>query len=415
MALLLFAAGHAHAATRFVFSTFKSDAVADEKLFIYDSSDGLNFDLLSATGYSGPSPGTLRDPSIMKYADGKYYVAYTNPQGAGCCGNEDHFSIATSSDLVHWTQLTTVKGGIPNLAHVWAPEWFVEGSTVNVVANMDTGAADFEQYLFTALDASLTTWSGPVLMGIAKNHIDTFVLKVGTTYHAFLKSESTRYLEHATATKLTGPWSLIGEGDWAGWGSGMEGPTIVKLDDGTWRMFMDPQQSTFFYTDSMDLLTWSKAVPLPGIAAVVRHGTVIRDEPVGAGAGGAGGAGAGAGGALDAGGAAGVAGSSGAGAGTAGSSGAGGSTQPVVGGSGGAPGVAGAFNTGGGLASGGSAAAAGTAGSGPVAPAAAAENASCSCRSGSAGPGQYASWLSALLAALLLHARRRRASASSAS
>jgi MYXO-CTERM domain-containing protein len=396
MGLVLSAAGRAQAATRYVFATFKSDAVADEKLFTYDSTDGLNFKLVSATGYSGPSPGTLRDPSIMRYADGKYYVAHTNPQGAGCCGNEDHFSIATSSDLVHWTQLTTVKGRIANLAHVWAPEWFVEGSTVNVIANMDTGAGDFQQYLFTALDASLTSWSGPVLMGIAKNHIDTFVLKVGTTYHAFLKSENTRFLEHATAANLTGPWTLIGQGDWAGWGSGMEGPTIVKLDDGTWRMFLDPQQSTFFYTDSTDLVKWSKAVPLPGIAAVARHGTVIRDEE--AGASGAGET-SGAGGGGEAGG--------------AGSAGASGSVAVGGAASGGLTDVAGAPNSAGGSAAGGSPLAAGTGGIGSLGPVSSTENSGCSCRSSAVGPGLNPTWLGALLAGLLVRTRRRRPGAES--
>jgi MYXO-CTERM domain-containing protein len=417
MGLVLSAAGRAQAATRYVFATFKSDAVADEKLFTYDSTDGLNFKLISATGYSGPSPGTLRDPSIMKYADGKYYVAHTNPQGAGCCGNEDHFSIATSSDLVHWTQLTTVKGGIPKLAHVWAPEWFVEGSTVNVIANMDTGAGDFQQYLFTARDASLTSWSGPVLMGIAKNHIDTFVLKVGTTYHAFVKSESTRFLEHATAASLTGPWTLIGQGDWAGWGSGMEGPTIVKLDNGTWRMFLDPQQSTFFYTDSTDLVKWSKAVPLPGIAAVARHGTVIRDEPVGGGTGGAAGAG-GAGGTVA--GASGAGETSGAGGGgasgapaSAGSAGTSGSVAVGGDASGGLTGLAGAPNSGGGLAAGGSPPAAGTGGVEQLGPVSSTENAGCSCRSSAVAPGLNPTWFGALLAGLLVRARRRRTSAES--
>lgn len=416
------AAGSARAATRFVFATFKSDAVADEKLFTYDSNDGLNFSLLSSTGYSGPSPGTLRDPSIIKYFDGKYYVVHTNPQGAGCCGNEDHFSIASSTDLVHWTQLTTVKGAIPNLAHVWAPEWFVEGATVNIIANMDTGAADFQQYLFTARDTSLTSWSGPVLMGIAKNHIDTFLLKVGTTYHAFVKSEATRYLEHATADKLTGPWTLIGKDDWAGWGSGMEGPSIVKLDSGTWRLFIDPQQSTFFYSDSKDLMTWSKPVPLPGVAAVVRHGTVIPDVMVGGAMGGAGGAaGFPSSGASGTGEAAGFPSSGASGAGGSGSvAGAGGSASPGSNaGLGGSAGTPGAFELGGsvnaegpGVAGASSAVAeagAGTGGGASTPPTSTPTEAGCNCRASRSSTGSSTQWLSALLlAGFALGARRRR-------
>jgi Glycosyl hydrolases family 43 len=398
-------------ATRFILSTFKSDAVPDEKLFIYDSTDGLNFNLVSATEYSGPSPGTLRDPSIIKYSDGKYYVAHTNPQGAGCCGKEDHFSIATSTDLAHWSQLTTVPGAIPKLAHVWAPEWFVDGSSINIIANMDTGAADFQPYVFTALDTSLTAWSAPVPMGIGKDYIDTFVLKVGSTYHAFVKDEVTRYLEHATASKLTGPWTFVGKANWAGWGSGMEGPSIVRLDDGTWRMFMDPQQSGFAYTDSKALMTWSKATPPPGAGAVLRHGTVIRDVALTIGEGGtnaAGGGGAGGssgnteGGAVASGGGptAGVAGSIGtdtAGGGGLGSSGAGGS-------------IAGA-NASGGVVDGG-----GSAGSPPVDTTTTSDSAAstgCGCRTSAPSPASSYSWLGVLFCAAVLtrcggHVRRTR-------
>jgi hypothetical protein len=262
-----------------VFSTFTGDDAAGMKLSIYTSSDALNFALLSNTGFGGPV-GYLRDPSIMKHADGKFYVAYTDPPAASCCGKEDHFSIAESSDLVHWTNLTTVSAGVPGVAHTWAPEWFVDGSTVYITANIDTKNtdSDFKPYVFTALDSTLTSWSGPVPLGFGPNYIDTFVLKVGATYHAFAKNETTRYCEHATASSLFGPWKFVGTGNWAGWGSGMEGPAVVELDDGTWRIFMDGQGSTPFVTaTSPDLYTWSAWTPLPGVGNLVRHGTVIRN------------------------------------------------------------------------------------------------------------------------------------------
>lgn len=159
---LLCAVGRLAHAGNYVFATFTGDALANEQLSIYRSSDALDFTLVANTGFAGPS-GALRDPSIMHHTDGRYYVAYTDPIGAGCCGKEDHFSIASSADLVHWTNLTTVAGGVPGLAHVWAPEWFVDGGTVMIVANIDTlnTDSDFKPYLFTAQDPTLTTWSGP--------------------------------------------------------------------------------------------------------------------------------------------------------------------------------------------------------------------------------------------------------------
>ena len=304
-ALLCLVSLPAHAGN-YVFATFTGDALANEQLSIYRSADALDFTLVANTGFAGPS-GALRDPSIVRHTDGRYYVAYTDPIGAGCCGKEDHFSVARSDDLVHWTNLTTVPGGVPGLAHVWAPEWFVDGGTVMIVANIDTlnTDSDFKPYLFTAQDQTLTTWSGPTPLGLGPNYIDTFVLKTNGIYHAFLKNETTRYVEHATAAKVTGPWTFVGTGNWAAWGSGMEGPCVTALDDGTWRIFLDGQGAVgFLYADSRDLMTWSKTAPLPLLTDVVRHGTVFRDESL-AGAAGAGGS-AGAGGAGHAAGAGGV-------------------------------------------------------------------------------------------------------------
>ena len=294
-ALLCLASLPAHAGN-YVFATFTGDALANEQLSIYRSADARNFTLVANTGFAGPS-GALRDPSIVRHTDGRYYVAYTDPPGAGCCGKEDHFSIARSDDLVHWTNLTTVPGGVPGLAHVWAPEWFVDGGTVMIVANIDTlnTDSDFKPYLFTAQDQTLTTWSGPTPLGLGPNYIDTFVLKPNGIYHAFLKNETTRYVEHATAAKVTGPWTFVGTGNWAGWGSGMEGPCVTTLDDGTWRIYLDGQGAVgFLYSDSRDLMTWSKTTPLPLLTNVVRHGTVFRDAPL-PGWGGSGGAGGAAG------------------------------------------------------------------------------------------------------------------------
>src|SRR5664280_3222712 len=227
-------------ATTYVFATFKGDDAAGMKLSTYTSTDSLNFTLVSDTGFGG-NTGYLRDPSIMKYSDGKYYVVYTDPMTASCCNPEDHFGIAVSSDLIHWTDLTTVKAGVPAVSRTWAPEWYIEGGIVSVIANIDTGdkLPNFEPYVFTAQNSALTSWSGPTALGIGPDYIDTYVAKLGNTYHAFVKSEVTRYLEHATAPSLTGPWTFVGKDDWAGWGSGMEGPSIVQLDNGTFRMYVD--------------------------------------------------------------------------------------------------------------------------------------------------------------------------------
>ena len=281
IALALVGVGGRAAATTYVFSTFKGDDAAGMKLSIYTSTDSVNFTLLSDTGFGG-NTSYLRDPSIMRHTDGKYYLAYTDPMTASCCNPEDHFGIAVSADLTHWTDLATVKAGVAGVSRTWAPEWFVEGGVVRIIANIDTGnqLPNFEPYVFTAQNSALTSWSGPTALGIGADYIDTFVARRGNTYHAFVKNDVTRYLEHATAPSLTGPWTFVGQGDWAGWGSGMEGPAIVQTDDGRYRMYVDPQAggAPCQSMTSSDLVTWSARTSIPGPAgAAIRHGTVVRD------------------------------------------------------------------------------------------------------------------------------------------
>jgi hypothetical protein len=334
-------------ATTYIFATFKGDDAAGMKLSIYTSTDSINFTLLSDTGFGG-NTSYIRDPSIMKYTDGKYYIAYTDPMSASCCNPEDHFGIAVSADLIHWTDLTTVKAGVPSVSRTWAPEWYLEAGVVRIIANIDTGnqLPDFQPYAFTAQNSALTSWSGPTALGIGADYIDTFVAKLGTTYHAFIKSETTRYLEHATAPSLTGPWTFVGKDNWAGWGSGLEGPAIVQLDDGKYRMYVDPQAggTPYQYMTSSDLNTWSARTSIPGAAGtVLRHGTVIRDE-VAPGLTGTGGS-AGTGGSTGTGGATGTGGSTA----TGGAAGIGGSAAR-----GGSTGTGGSTNSGGTTRSGGS-------------------------------------------------------------
>jgi hypothetical protein len=164
--------------------------------------------------------------------------------------------------------VTTVAAGVTGAQNTWAPEWFIDSDgTVTLIVSVDTLGtdSDFHAYQFTANDDTLASWTGPTAMGIEPNYIDTVVVKVDGTYHAFAKNETTKYIEHATASGLAGPWTWTGVGDWAHWGSGKEGPTLVKLDDGQWRMFMDCYTGCgYLLASSPDLSTWSSTAAIPG-------------------------------------------------------------------------------------------------------------------------------------------------------
>lgn len=255
----------------YVFSVFDDSAPISD-LKIYTSSDALNFTLLYDTGYTGPS-GFLRDPSIMKNTDGKFYVAFTTPPTLACCGPEASFSIASSANLKDWTTVATVPCGVPGTTNTWAPEWFkdLDGS-VYAIANVDG-----KSYSYKAMNQSMTMFSAPTWIGIGPGYIDTFILTIGATYHAFTKNNAT-YVEHATASSLNGPWTFVGQNDWAGWGTHKEAPALILLPSGTWRFYTDAGSSGHeMYSDSADVFqTWTAPKTLPVVGNNISHGTVIK-------------------------------------------------------------------------------------------------------------------------------------------
>ncbi|MGD9156466.1 MAG: AbfB domain-containing protein [Bacillota bacterium] len=267
------------AASGYIFTAFTNSS--ESNMYVYQSSDALNFTLLQGPAYTPPS-GLVRDPSIIRHTDGYYYIAYTtNWTGT-------NFGIARSSDLKSWTFVTNVDVKRSGVYNTWAPEWFIDSDgSVNLIVSLSTASyANFQPYKFTALNSGLTSWSsGVALQGLSPNYIDTFIVKKGPTYHAFTKNETTKYIEHATATSLTGPYTFTGTGDWAGWGSWIEGPALLRLANGTWRIFFDKYTAPtgYYYSDSNDLNTWSSKATLPkGLSGFVRHGTVLaeKDLPV---------------------------------------------------------------------------------------------------------------------------------------
>ncbi|GAA2587806.1 hypothetical protein GCM10010435_77650 [Winogradskya consettensis] len=260
----------AAAATTLVYATFKGDAAADEELWIYQSTNGgTSYSTLVDTNFRGPT-GVLRDPSILKY-NGKYYAAYTVQSWTT---NSTYFAIASSTNLSTWTNIATINSGIANTQYTWAPEFYVGDGGVKIIASVGatTCTACFRPYVYTAQNTALTSWSGPAQMwGLGTNHIDTFVVKSGSTWHAFTKNETTKYIEHWTTTaNLTEGW--VNKGTL--WASGYEGPSLVRLDNGSWRIYVDKYTNGGVWTaTSTDLNTWT------GLSAVTcsgcRHGTAI--------------------------------------------------------------------------------------------------------------------------------------------
>ncbi len=276
---------------------------SDLYMDVYQSSNGTDFTPLAKPAYRPPT-GRVRDPSIFRHTDGFYYVTYTTVDGA-------NIGFARSSDRVHWTFVQNVPVPLccaflpgtgdgkglgsssgpgssgsagssdgpslsPFTTKAWAPDWFVEGGRVNVVFSMSTGGG-FVPYIMTALDPSLRLWTPPIpLAGLGADHIDTTIVKVGSTYHAFTKNETKKVVQHAVSSSLYGPYRFVTPGNW---GTFVEGPAVTQLPSGAWRIYLDAyKQGKYFYSDSSDgMQTWSPVKELPGVSGSVRHFGILRE------------------------------------------------------------------------------------------------------------------------------------------
>ncbi|NGO72123.1 family 43 glycosylhydrolase [Streptomyces sp. SB3404] len=115
--------------------------------------------------------------------------------------------------------------------------------------------------------------------GDGKGFVDTALVRDDRgRYHAFTSDVTHGQVEHAVADRLTGPYRLTGQGDWAGWGGELGGPSVVRLPDGGYRIYLYGHRTgQYFYSDSDDLEHWSGKRELPGLSGSVRQGTVIRE------------------------------------------------------------------------------------------------------------------------------------------
>lgn len=263
----------------FLMSAFM--ATSQDRLSLFTSADGISFTSLGSEVYQPPK-GLLRDPSILRTADGQYVVAYTT----GWSGTT--FGIARSADLRHWTHVADVAVNLPGLTNVWAPEWFRDADgSVHLVVSLSRGGTKgpFAAHILKALDASLTRFGAPAPMqGLDRNFIDTFVIRHDGRYVAFTKNETTKFIERASAPSLQGPWTLDRTGDWASWGGPAEGQALVpvKAADGRsgWRIYFDDYTTKrYWFSDSFDgLQTWTPKQELGGVSGTVRHFTVISED-----------------------------------------------------------------------------------------------------------------------------------------
>jgi hypothetical protein len=287
----------------YVFYCFQPAGTA-HNLYALKSSD-LNSWTPFAAMVVPPTGRTVRDPSVRAIG-GIYVAAYTAPLASNEFGTLSDFPVATSPDGLRFTNVATIDcssiTGTGANARAWGPTWFIDddGSPHIIIALSSDGAATFAHYETHPTSSDFSTWSTLAAISGLPNAIDGFLVSPANSpsgKYSMWYADCTAGIGanervcYATSTSLLGPYTAQNTGDWAGWGTildagvsvGFEGPSLYKMDNGSWRIILDNEGRGIWTSDSSDgWATWSTraAFVAPAVSAGSSGGPALQNGEV---------------------------------------------------------------------------------------------------------------------------------------
>jgi len=282
------AGGQPPAQSAYLFSYFEKNG--EDGLHLAESSDGLKWTPLNKDrSFVKPVVGSeklMRDPCLMRDADGEFHMVWTT----GWRGHD--IGYAHSKDLIHWSKemAIPVMQREPDAINCWAPEIVYDSakqhflifwsSTIKGRFPQTDRSSEAEQdhriYCTTTQDFSDFTPS-KIFFDPGFSVIDATLLRDNDRYILFFKDERAKpemrkVIQYATSDFIDGPFEHISPPFTPQFS---EGPTAVKIGD-TYRVYFDQYtKNAYGAMQSTDLHIWediSKTLSMPPGA---RHGTVL--------------------------------------------------------------------------------------------------------------------------------------------
>ena len=273
----------------FLFSYFKGNG--EDGLHLAYSADGLKWTALkSDQPFFHPelsSDKLMRDPCIIKGADGLYHMVWT------VSWTQKSIGYANSKDLIHWSE----QRYIPVMEHekdarnTWAPEitydpqkkqymiyWAttVRGKFPETQVEADNG---YNHRMYYTLTKDFKNFSETrLLYDPGFNSIDASIQPLGKRWLMVIKDETRepaqKNLKLAFAEHLEGPYSQASEKITADYWA--EGPTIIK-HNGEWYVYFDRYMDHHFgLIKSADLKNWTDISDQLEFPEGIRHGSILK-------------------------------------------------------------------------------------------------------------------------------------------
>lgn len=261
------------------------DYTKDFNSYMYGTTDGVNFNLISKT----PVSTGKGDPGII-FHDNKFYQLVDDNDPALKCS----FRIYVSENLKDWENHTIKLDDFTEENYrIYGADWFVDDNNkIYIVYALQQGymtdSAQKQQLNFrpkiVEVNLKNMTFGASRFLNIDNyNRIDPTIIKENGKYYLFIKKEITE------GSLLDGSISIWTSTDLINWtkqkdaiesfnGYKFEGVSLCKIKD-KWFMYIDDWSGTFngfmHYATSTDLLNWSEPKKIQNQNRL-RHGSVFK-------------------------------------------------------------------------------------------------------------------------------------------
>ena len=271
----------------YVFSYFNNNG--EDGLHLAYSNDGYHWQALnndsSVLKPTVASDKLMRDPCIIKGADGLFHMVWTvswNDRGIG---------YASSKDLINWSeqQFIPVMQQEDSARNCWAPEITYDHTNRKYMIYWATTIAGkyktdskiesgYNHRLYYVTTTNFKTFSkAKLLYDKGFNVIDATIVPDGNKYIMFLKDETVvppqKNIKMATSENLdkgySDPSAPITGNYWA------EGPTTLKTGN-KWIVYFDKYRDhQYGAIESSDLKNWDEVSDKISLPKGIRHGSIV--------------------------------------------------------------------------------------------------------------------------------------------
>lgn len=290
--------------SRYLLVHFTGESQDGEQIHFAVSEDGYRWNdlnrsrpvLLSDVGDKG-----VRDPSIVRTADGKFYILATdlriaNNKGwqAAMHAGSTSIVIYESTDLVNWSapRLVNIAGAVPQAGCAWAPEAIYDEETGDYVVYWTTispaGGKD-KPRIYYSRTRDFATFSAPQLYIDRPGDnglIDTQIVKDDNpaSKYRYYRASGDGEITIEGSNRILGEWTTLGNLRAVGLtGKDVEGPILFRLTgSGEWGLWVDQYAKGLGYLalatrDLSDPASFRRpdAAKISYGASLKRHGSIL--------------------------------------------------------------------------------------------------------------------------------------------